>query len=235
MISSAELLKRPLQIYSAHFNIFFKLLLVPLIFNIAVSAIPITRNAELALIVALPMALFSILVAAWTELALVRAFYNYSSGATLNIAATLREALQKLPSFIFLLIIWFVVVLVGLAFLIIPGIIFATWFMFLSSALVIEDQRGLAVFRRSKQLVANNFFGLFWRAVASALLISVILITAIQGFVAILQATGLRAFNQFLFDVITNSFGSALSVLFLPAFIGIIVTLYLEIHKTKGV
>src|SRR3989339_1141077 len=140
MISSAELLKRPLQIYSAHFNIFFKLLLVPLIFNIAVSAIPITRNAELALIVALPMALFSILVAAWTELALVRAFYNYPSGATLNIAATLREALQKLPSFIFLLIIWFVVVLVGLAFLIIPGIIFATWFMFLSSALVIEDQ-----------------------------------------------------------------------------------------------
>lgn len=66
-------------------------------------------------------------------------------------------------SFIVIHILVFFTVLAGLLFLIIPGIIFSFWFIFAPFVLAIEDLRGVAALKRSRELVRGFWWTVFFR------------------------------------------------------------------------
>ncbi len=233
MMPFQELLKRPLIIYLTHFGTFFKIILVSLVFNVAMSIIPAPQNLALTLKLTIPLTLISILLTSFSELALVRTFFGCTQNETPSTGRALTAALKKLPGFIPILVVWFLAVTVGIILLIVPGIIFATWFLFLSSVYMIEETSVLETFRRSKNLVSPHFVSIFWRAALTSALFFTILWTANQGIQFILELLKVEAQYPTLSHTIANGAGAALGPLLLPVYIGVMVTMYLEVRNTS--
>ena len=142
----------------------------------------------------------------------------------------LSLALKKLPRFVVILILWFLAVIVGLFFLIVPGIIFATWFLFLSSVYIIEETPTLGVFRRSKALVAPYFLSVLWRIALTSVIFISVLWTASRGIefiLALLKTNPAMSYN------IVSGMSAALGALLLPAYIGVVVTMYLDVRNAN--
>lgn len=227
MISFHELLKRPLLIYLAHFGTFFKIILISLIFNVAINVVS-APSLALTLKLTAPLTPLSILLTAWAELALVRTFFGYSQGESPTAGPMLSAALKKLPGFVIILILWFLAVITGLVFVIVPGIIFATWFLFVSSAYMIENTPISGVFRRSKALVSPYFLSIFWRIALASIIFVSILWTASRGiefFLELLKTNPTISYN------LASGASAILGALLLPAYIGVVVTMYLDVRQ----
>lgn len=230
MIFFTDLLKRVLTIYSRNFTAVFILLLPTLIWNIAISFIPPDFMTNARFIV--PTLVISIIISAFTELLLIGGFSKLLQGEDMDHKMIFPHAGKNLPWFVLLLVLWFLSIFIGALFLLVPGIIFATWFMFLGTVLMLEGKRGMNVFRRSKQLVSGYFFPLLWREAGVILLTIIIVSAANQGLNAILNFIALPAIIPYI-AIINTLFGVTLSALFLPIVTGATVTLYLEVRRLK--
>jgi len=80
-----------------------------------------------------------------------------------NIRELIRSSWPLLWQFLILSFLVGITVFFGIALLIIPGIIFAVWFMFSSFILVNEGTTGRAAMRRSKYYVKGQFWGILGR------------------------------------------------------------------------
>jgi len=231
MISLSSLLKKVLTLYSAHFKTMFITLTLLIIWNVTTSVIPVSY-ANMFQVIG-PVILVSIVIAAYTELALVKTFSGLLEDTPHPLPVIFTQALRRLPSFLLLLLGWFLSIVIGLIFLIIPAIIFGTWLMFLSSVCIIEGQGGLPAFKRSKMLVGGSFFPLLWRGAAIGIGTFLIVSAATEGLGAILGSIGPEHTLKY-FQTATNAFGAILSALSLPIITGSIVTLYYEMRKPKS-
>ncbi len=235
MMPFQELLKRPLLIYLAHFGTFFKIIFIPLVFNVIINVADVVTlnepiNINRAFLLVSSVTLISILLAALAELALVRTFFGYMQGETPSAGGMLSAALKKLPGFVAILVLWFLAVTVGFIFLIVPAIIFATWFMFLSSVYMIEGAPTLEVFRRSKNLVSPHFVSVLWRITLASVIFVGVLFTASRGIQFILELLGA---NPVISYNIVSGVSATLGALLLPVYVGVIVTMYLEIRNAN--
>lgn len=230
MISFQELLKRPLLIYLAHFGTFFKIIFISLIFNVIINIVS-APSLTITLKLIVPLTLLPILLTSWAELALVRTFFGYSQGESPAAGQMLSAALKKLPGFVIILLLWFLAVIIGLFFLIVPGIIFATWFLFLSSAYMIENTPILGVFRRSKALVSPYFLSVLWRIALASIIFVSILWTASRGMEFILEL--LKTSPTISYNIVSGM-SAVLGALLLPVYIGVVVTMYLDIRQNHN-
>lgn len=231
MLSFPNLVKQVLTLYSNNFRRLFSLLLVTLLWNIAISFIPpeLIPKAKIAI----PLLAISFVVSAFTELALIGGFSNLIQESKIAPATIFRNAGKRLPWFILLLILWLLSIFFGALFLILPGIIFATWFMFLGAVCLLEGEQGMKAFRKSKQLVSGHFFPLLMRTAGVMLLTLIILGAANEGLTAILKLLALPALVPYI-ALISTLFGVVLSTLALPIITGTVVTLYYEMKRLKG-
>lgn len=230
MISFADLIKKVLTLYGNNFRLIFFLLLPIIIWNLALALIPVGFATTIRYM--LPVAIASLLIAAFTELALVSGFSALLSGAGSQSWHHLRTALLRFPWFVVLFAIWLIIVVIGLLFLIVPGIIFAIWFIFISAVLVLEGKTFRA-FKRSKQLVNGYFFPLFIRAGGVGIIIFLIVRTASEGIHYIIREVSPASAIQYL-TTAGNIFGTILALLFMPIFTGTIVILYYEMRRIEG-
>ncbi|MBI2552243.1 hypothetical protein HYW17_03035 [Candidatus Uhrbacteria bacterium] len=230
MISLGELIKKVLLIYSAHFRTFLGILIATLLWNIAINTIPVSISTTLRF--AIPTFSVSFLIAAFTELALIKSYANFIEEKPVALREIFAQAFRKLPWFILILLIWMTIMLVGITFLIFPAIIFGVWFIFVGTVLMLEDARGFKVFKRSKTLTAGFFFPLLLRAGAITVAAFFVASAASQGFAGILTAL-LGPANPYgpVFSAIVRA---VLTALALPIISGTVVTLYFEMRKLKG-
>lgn len=232
MISFTDLIKKVFQLYTNNLKIIFPLILVSLLWNIATALIPV--SAATALRFMLPIILASFIISAFTELALINGFSALIQNTKVKTKTLLLQALAKLPRFVLIFILWSIIILIGIIFLIVPAIIFATWFMFIGAIIMLEKQPGIAdVFRRSKYLVSNNFFPLLSRVATVMILTIIIIAMANQGFTNIINTFASAGTSTYL-TMLTNLFGPILTVLLLPIVTGTIVVLYYEVRGVKG-
>ena len=75
-------------------------------------------------------------------------------------------ALRKLFSFLWIIILSIVIIAGGSFLFIIPGILFAVWFIFASFVLIDEDTRGMSALLKSKEYMRGQWFAVFWRWLA---------------------------------------------------------------------
>lgn len=125
-----------------------------------------------------PLSLIGLILLFLSSLVLGLAFnklvYSAAEGKPETINDSVKYGFENaVPYFVVSLVIG-IFVLLGIIALVIPGIIIAVWLSLASSIFVIEGKRGMAVLKRSKELVTGYFWPVLGRIVMLGLLIGII-------------------------------------------------------------
>jgi hypothetical protein len=91
-----------------------------------------------------------------TDAALIYAIANCYLDKPIGVGSAFRRALRIILPLIGTWILTYLVVMLGLILLIIPGIIFALWYSLISRVVVIEGVSGTTAMSRSKKLMKGN-------------------------------------------------------------------------------
>src|SRR3989338_2035589 len=230
MISFSNLLKKTLAAYFANFKAIMPLLAVFVIWQIIINLF--SADIKTAISILPYVAAFSLIVAAFTQLLLCQTFGDIFNGKTLSASTAYKESLKRFPLFVILLILLAVMVIGGLFLALVPGIIFATWFIFLAPVLMIENTNISSTFKRSKYLVSGNFFQVLWQTALVSVLIIFIVNMATQGLAAVAKLIPPGVALPYVLTL-SNIVGAFLGAFTSPIMVGFLVALYFELRKLK--
>lgn len=113
-----------------------------------------------------------VIITFWVQVSMI--FVIKEMDNKLSIKQILLTAWPYLGSFAWVLILVSLAVLGGLVLFIIPGIIFAVWFLFSRYILIFEDKKGISALKESRRLVQGNWWGVFGRLLIIGILASII-------------------------------------------------------------
>ena len=150
-ISASKLLKESWKIYLARLKTFLGIVALPVIFGLV-------HIAPLEAIFKVIVTIFSIFFSILVYPALI-----FSLKENLGIKESYQNGLKVFLSYLWLLILFGLLHLVGILLLIIPGIIFGVWCCLSFYVLVFEGKKGMKALKRSKELVSGRWWGVFWR------------------------------------------------------------------------
>jgi hypothetical protein len=137
----------------------------------------------------------------WVQGALVKAVDDIRDGrADLSLGETFQRVRPQLGSIIVAGILAALGIIFGLILLIIPGLIFLTWWILIIPVIVLEERRAGEAFSKSRELVRGHGWGVFGLIVLTILL--VIAFNIVLGIVLLPVADWLRSF---LSSVITGT------------------------------
>lgn len=102
-------------------------------------------------------ALFAAIIGGIAWIALIRVIAASMHGENLPPIQALKDGTTMLPMFIVTAIIFYSLIIIGLVFLIIPGIILAIWFAFWQFSFVLRGHGAISALTYSKKLVDDNF------------------------------------------------------------------------------
>ena len=137
------------------------------------------------------------------------------------LAATGASFLPVLATFILVNVIE----LVGLALLIIPGILFSVWFAFAVIICAFERKTPIDALKASRALSANRFFGVLWRLLAPGAFFRLAALSIAYLLLAI--ARSLTPVSP----LVATSTVIALSSLAMPFLLGALVILYVDLKR----
>ncbi|MDP2641644.1 MAG: hypothetical protein Q8P39_03925 [Candidatus Yanofskybacteria bacterium] len=153
-----QLFRESVSIYKKRFWVFVRLLVGPTLLTYVPELVqPETNPFWIA--AGFLWFLFTIVLWLLVHLAILCAIQDSTLGARQAILTALRRILP----FLWVSAIKNVVVLLGLLFFIIPGIIFSLWYALTSFVFVDEGKRGWEAFKRSKELMAKMWVPVIWR------------------------------------------------------------------------
>jgi len=143
--------------------------------------------------------------------------------------ASLRFALSRLRSLIWLALVHAVVIVVGFVACIVPGVYFYGAFSVAVPVLLLEDVRGTKALGRSRRLVQGR-----WWSVAGAVLIGTLLTAVVQGAIAaVLTSASSSASNQVVTDIVSAIAGTVATTITTPFLAAVIVVLYIDLRVRK--
>jgi len=231
-------IKGPMELIKESLNIYFKgenlgylikatfaaygLALIPIIVTVFVFMVwagLLTTNGNGAMIalmtfVGIACLLISIIAALWAQIALIIAVNGVIKGEMKPISEILKSAWSGLIGRFFVLnLLVGLIVFFGFILLIIPGIIFAIWFMFSTYILIFEKKGILESIGRSRELVS----GYFW---------------SVLGYTALFQILTMIVVG--LLNMVIPLVGSLITVVFSAYFIVFPLLLYREILAAKA-
>lgn len=231
MTTFSELIKKVLNLYVGHFKFILALLTINLLWNLALLLIPVSFATTIRYMI--PVSIASLVIMLFTELALTSGLSSIVAGSPIPAHRAFLTAAKYLPWFLILFVIWLAVVVVGGLFLIVPGVIFATWFMFLGAVVVLEGRKGLGAFKRSKHLVYGHTINLFLRVFIVGFVLLAISEIAGRGFMYVVNLVSPASAFTYLVSI-GQFFTAILSIVIFPILTATVVTLYFEMKKLKG-
>lgn len=122
------------------------------------------QNIVLAggLVFYLPLSVASI----WISIALLKAIASDLQGNTLPTRAALRSAQSHIVPVILATIAMLVLTLTGFIAFVIPGIVIYIWFAFVLPLIVLDGEKWMPAFGKSRALVTGRFWKVLWRVAA---------------------------------------------------------------------
>ncbi|MBP9694991.1 MAG: hypothetical protein KBD73_01060 [Candidatus Magasanikbacteria bacterium] len=250
LISVSKLIDESYKFYSEHREIFFeyvKYLFIAMIgYTIIVNGgttalAPLIKNNSWAgTVVIILILLFTIALAigtTWISLAIMRsAAQIYERTETKPVKEELKNAVKYIwPSIVISLLVA-LAQLGGLILLVVPAIIFGTWFAFANYTLVLDDKRGTAALSASKALVKGRWWEIFWKLLLLGLFFGIIL-SIIPGIISlpfdlISAATKSSPIVPIVITIIGEILSTIVRVFLVPFPIVANTILYLELKKT---
>lgn len=111
--------------------------------------------------------------------------FRVVGGENLTFKESLTASVKKLWPFFIVTFLYYLISVLGLVLLIIPGIIFLVWFGFVQYIVVSGGVQGTKAFSESKKLVKGRFFKVFGRG-----LVFTIFILLLQSLVSVVPFAG---------------------------------------------
>lgn len=173
----------------------------------------------------------------WFSLAYILAIADIDNG---SIPQKVSVYLKKsrgliMPAFGLSLIVG-LIVLGGFILLIIPGILFSVWFIFILQARVLDQKRGMSSLSASKTLVSGNWWGIFGRVALSIILVSTIIriVGSILNSIFQINFDNLTFQSLTIFSLIVTILIAFVQAAMTPFATAIPTILYLDLKRKKS-
>lgn len=197
-----KLLKRTWQVYKVRLGAFLGILILPVAVNFFLDLlIPEIWSRGPLFALSFIISFLLVILLFWAEVSLLYAIKERE--AKIGVKESFKKGWLKIIPFVWISLLAGLITLGGFFLLIIPGIIFAVWFVLSTYVLVSEDLRGMNALLRSKQLVKENWWGVFWRFLAI-------------GSIGIVIDLIISAIAQFLSPLLGNIINSIFNLFFIP-------------------
>ncbi len=236
LINARSLIKESWLLYKDNFKLYLKIIvwpLIPTVLAALLSAIKISPVAEIP--INLFFFLISFFVGLFISIAIILAVDALLKKEKVDLRKIYNLSYSKILSYLWVSILAGLAVLFGIILLIIPGIILAVWFSFSIYILILENIKGAAALKASKNLVKDRFWAVLWRWFAPYLVYLIITAFAILipiYFIGFLLGNPMAGFAE-----VTPWWSSLISnfIYFLlwPIFVNIGVILYQSLKKEK--
>jgi hypothetical protein len=186
------------QLYKRHWQHFFAVAVIVYALLLLISVFVTTLLGRLGLIIAFFLAIVG---AFWLQGALIEAVRDVRDGrADLSVRETLERVLPRFNRIALAGILAGLGIAVGLALLVVPGLILLTTWVLVIPAIVLEDRGVLESFGRSRELVRGNGWNAFGMIVLTILLL-IGLLTAVGLVLTPLDAWLARLIG----DIVSNT------------------------------
>lgn len=154
-LSNTELLDEIFDLYKSKFLLLFGISAVVFIPVYTLLFAFLKQDSDN--IVKIAISLSSYVVIAATIWAVSKSYL----GSDVTIGASYKAIVRRIPSLYGTLILAGLTVMLGIALLIVPGILFYFWYIFVPTIFVVEGKNGLAAMRRSKALAKVDLGRIF--------------------------------------------------------------------------
>lgn len=237
LLPASEILKLGWNQYTKHLNAFREpivWMMVPAVISAMLPIIPGTTQGTSLLI-----GLISFCITVWAVVQIIDISWALHEGKAPASALTRSLAwgpIGRIIDFVLVYVLYNLVTLIGFFLLLIPGVVFKTWFSFSPVVTLLEGAHGTGSLRRSKDLVDGRFWSILWRWIVIRGVPGILLIT---GLVALTFLAGAATGNLEAFKEAselpwwTNALGEVLVVLALPYFFITEVILFAEARKSR--
>lgn len=232
MSSILQLLGKSFSLYFKNFYLIFKALVWLLILQVGVLFLPEIKgiSKEVEILAASAIFAFVFLVGAWTDQLILHLLYQAGEKMSIDLLESSKRSLQRLPGYVFVLVLWWLLVFLGFVFLIVPGMIFMTWYSFALLIFVAEGVGGWSVFRRSRALARGFSWRIFTRLLVS--LLAVIFIFSVLNRASTVFLGPILAGNNL--QIIVDVINIVVSRLVAPFLSAVVVNMYSEVKRLKG-
>lgn len=138
---------------------------------------------------------FLVALAALIISALVNLGILYAVVENTPVLKSIKKAWRNIWGYWWIMILSGLIVMGGAIFLLVPGIIFAVWFMMAQYIFVLENKRGLDALLRSKEYVQGHGWDIFGKIMYFILISLIILIAAAIGGTLLALLLGAQSTN----------------------------------------
>ena len=125
-----------------------------------------------------PAIILYIVVALWIFTIVTRAAHKLLQGKPLQEEYLQKNLARTMKNLVLVGFLEAIIIFGGLILLIVPGIIFATWFAFSQIITMLDGETPINALKKSKKIVTGKFKKVLWRIVAGPVLVGFIYIIA---------------------------------------------------------
>lgn len=234
LIKITDLIKTGWDSYVHNFDKFLLPIIIMLI--IPVLSLGFEYFNYYNIIIIILIVAISIFISLWISIVLILITDKLYKKENFDVNQLYREAFSKIPSYLWVSVLVFLVVLGGFFLLIIPAILFAIWFEFAPYINVLENKnnKGLQALRTSKSLVKGRWWPTFWRLLVPPLFIYVIVVIIIGALTYVLSGGNLDLISpNSQSNLILNSLTTLILTILTPLFLTFVIILYNNLKATK--
>lgn len=238
MLSVVELVQLTGAVYLKNFGLYFGYaawILIPQAVIFFLGAVGGQDDVKLAGAIALQVLIVGLSVWITIVLTLLTAHIVRRQKFTLDELS--KRSVPLITSVFWVGIMAALIKIIGLLLLIIPGIIFAVWYAWAETEVILNNQRGLAALVASRDLTRGRFWPIFWRLLGGGIVLVAIYLSVSAGLTGLVEylTTGQVTFwteQQSLTALATQSLIDAAAFPLLVIFITLLY-LDLQVEKTK--
>jgi hypothetical protein len=219
-LDTAATFERIGQLYTSQFAVLLGLALVVFVpIALLQGAVASSGSAGLALVTVI----IALIGQALYTGAVVEAVHDMRDGRRdFSVPDLFKAAVPFIGPLILTGIVFGIVVVVGLILIIIPGLVFLTWFCLYAPAIVVERSPAFASLSRSRELVRGNGWRVFGVVVVT------VVITAVIG--SIIQRVVFSALDGFVGALVGNLISNLITA---PIFAIAVSTLYFQLRDLQ--
>ena len=233
LISIPDLIKEGWELYTENFSKY----LIPILIILGPYLLFYIAQIFLgpsAVILILALTALIIFINIWGEIAIIQIVNKIYNHQPVDINNILESSFQKIPSLVLIGLMLFVITMGGLILFIIPGIIFAIWYVFAQYINILEEKnnKGLTALKSSKELVKGRWSAIFWRILLPNLFV-IFFVFLITFGISFLIANGQDNPADIQQSLLLNAITSFILLLLIPLFASFNVILYNNLKASK--
>lgn len=231
LVSISVIMKNGWKLYLDNFQKFLNPILImiaPYVLLFIVQYFEVPAMGILSFI----LSIVSIIVNLWIAVLLILLINGIYKKQTIDFNKLYENSFKKIVSYLWVGILTGIITLIGFILLIIPGIILAIWYAFSLYDNVLENKKGMAALKSSKELVKGRWGKTFLRLIIPALLVYVIVMIVIIAIMYMVTSgqIDLLSYQQI---ILFNALSTIIFLILAPLFVTFSIILYKSLKQAR--